>query len=567
MRDLDNRNIVSGDFLVVAGDVVSNAQIQPALTKHRARREKDKNAIMTMMLCEGAWTQRLMSKRRKPLFVIDPQAERCLYYEEIGGRGASKYVNLDPDFVSSHAVIDVREDLLDPHVDICTPDVLALWTENFDYQSLRKSFLYGVLKDHELNGKTIHTHIIPGDYAARVDSLRTYHSITQDVVSKMVFPFCPDSNLLPGQTYRSLNGEIYREEKTRVAHTSKISRNCVIGADSSLGDNVTLSNSILGRHCRIGSGSSLSDAILWDNATVGDNVKVIGPTITGYDVKIDAHATIHPGSIIVSGVNVAESTEVKEGQILKPPDSTQTEQVASDDSDVSSEASLRLTPYKSPSASASQSSISTFASSEDGYEPRSDTSRRSSFVSDHSEENSAAKKDFLNEATASILDGLTKGDAVDTIFLELNGYRMSVDASQHQVRQAAVTAFATRISQLCERASAREAVKGLLGKYVSLFERMVLDKDLDEKGDQVDLLLLIQKAMAARSNGEQLLLFTAKELYDLDILEEEGVFQWWDHPESSNSEMGKVRQLTEQFITFLKEAEEDEDSEEEEDSE
>ena len=564
MRDLDNRNIVSGDFLVVAGDVISNAKVQPALTKHRTRKEKDKNAIMTMLLCEGSWNVHSTDRRRKPLFVMDPTAERCLYYEETGGKGSSRRVVLDPEFVTSHGEIDIREDLLDPQIDICTPDVLALWTENFDYQSLRKSFLYGVLKDYELNGKTIHTHIVANAYAARVDNMRSYHLVTQDVVSRKVYPFCPDSNLIPGQTYGFLNENIYQEEKTHVAHSTKDSRHCVIGADSNVGDNAQLLNTVLGRNCRIGKDSVLKNAILWDNVVVGDHVRVVGPVLIGNDVEIMSHALVDSGSVIASGVVVEEHARISGGRVLKMKDTSQSDVAYSDDSDVSSNASLQLTPYKAASASASQSSISTFASSDDGFEPRSDTSRRSSFISDHSEETSMAKKDFLVEATASILDGLSKDDAADTIFLELNGYRMSVDASQHQVRQAVVTAFVTRTSQLCEGASAREAVKGLFGKYVSLFERVILDKDADEKDDQVDMLLLMQKALTTRPNGDQLLLFTAKELYDLDILEEEGVLQWWERAESREGEMGRVRQLTETFITFLKEAEEDEDSEEDE---
>ena len=41
--------LCSNDFVLVGGDVVSNVDLAPAVAAHRARREKDKNAIMTLV--------------------------------------------------------------------------------------------------------------------------------------------------------------------------------------------------------------------------------------------------------------------------------------------------------------------------------------------------------------------------------------------------------------------------------------------------------------------------------------------------------------------------------------
>jgi hypothetical protein len=49
LRALDQKDIIKGDFILVSGDTVANVDMAPALAAHRARREKDKNAIMTMV--------------------------------------------------------------------------------------------------------------------------------------------------------------------------------------------------------------------------------------------------------------------------------------------------------------------------------------------------------------------------------------------------------------------------------------------------------------------------------------------------------------------------------------
>ncbi|KAL9102397.1 MAG: hypothetical protein Q9187_009126, partial [Circinaria calcarea] len=237
MRDLDRRDLIAGDFLLVSGDIVSNLPIETALAKHRTRREKDKNAIMTMVLREAGIEHRTKSRGRRPVFVVDPMAERCLHYEEIRRRPKDgRYLNIDPELLSSHSEIEVREDLIDCYIDICTPDVLGLWSDNFDYQSVRTSFLFGVLKDYELNGKTIHTHILQEHYAARLRSLRAYDAVSKDIVNRWTYPLCPDSNLIKGQTYHLGRGKVYEEEGIILARSSLLKRRTVVGRQTSIGD-------------------------------------------------------------------------------------------------------------------------------------------------------------------------------------------------------------------------------------------------------------------------------------------------------------------------------------------
>ena len=566
MRDLDNRDLITGDFLLVSGDVVSNMSIGPALAKHRARREKNKDAIMTMVLREAGYGHRTKSKGSRPVFVIDPSSERCLYYEEMGSRrGRNRHVTLDPELLTSNAEIEVRDDLIDCHIDICTLDVLAQWSDNFDFQSLRKSFLHGVLKDYETYGKTIHTYIVTDQYAARVKSLRAYNAVSKDVMGRWTYPFCPDSNLVPDQSYCFRKNKVYQEDAVVTGSTPM--KKTVVGSQTSIGEDGSITGSTIGRRCKIGNNVVIEGAYIWDDVTVGDG-SIIREAIVANDTTIGKNCTIESGALISFGVHLPDHIGVSmDRKITRHQENFFDNRVDPDDSDTSSVASSRLI-YRHPSASSSVSSISTLASSDDDLEPVRDSSRRSSFRSDPSDD-AAESRDFHVEATASILDGLQKGDPADTIILELNGYRMSTNASQHEVRKAVVAAFVKRVSSLSagDTASglpAREAVGQVFGKYKGLVERTMFDDDADEKVDQVDFLLLLQKELLGRPNGSQLLLFVTTEMYESEIVEEDGVLQWWDNERSAQGEMGKLRGLTEKFITYLKEAEEDDESDDEE---
>ena len=554
MRDLDSRDVVTGDFLVVSGDVVANLHLEPALGKHRLRREADKNAIMTILLSEVGSQSQNRGKRRRPVFVIDPIVERCLHYEEIGGKGGSRYLALDPEFLTTHAEIEVREDLVDPFIDICTPEVLAQWSENFDYQSLRKSFLHGVLKDYELNGKTVHTYILQDRYARRVSNLRAYDAVAQDILGRWTYPFTPDNISLDHHRPLRQIGRSYQGSAVAIGKRSQIKGSSVIGSDTRVGSDSTIRDSTIGSRCRIGSNVHIRHAHIWDDAVIEDHVEIQGPAIIAKGATIRSHVKKRPGSLVTFNAvvdRVPQKSRSGSGQFDDSPHEIANE---GEDSDASSDASVGFV-YASPSASTSQSSISTFASS-DGDFDATEMSRRSSFRSDPSDE-TTQDRDFQLEASASILDGLTKGDAADTIFLELNGYRMSVDASQHEVRQAVVLAFVKRISTLSETQSLGPVISKLFTDYKTLIDRVILDNAAMEKQDQVDFLMLVQKHVLGRSQGDQILLFITKELYDRDILEEDGILQWWNDPKSSNGEMGQVRGLTQHFITYLQEAEED----------
>lgn len=314
MRDLDGKHLITGDFITVSGDVISNLPIEGALAKHRARREADKNAIMTMVLREAGRNHRTKDSTVSPVFVIDPTKDRCLHYEEIHHHSTSDppYLTIDSEILTTNAEIDIRQDLIDCNIDICTPDVLSLWSDSFDYQTPRKHFLYGVLKDYELNGKTIHTHIVHDHYAARVRNLKAYDAVSKDIVSRWTYPLCPDTNLLPGHTYDLRRGNLYQERGVALARSCVIGRRTVIGQGTRIGDRTSVSNTVLGRNCKIGNDVILDGAYLWDGVVVGDGTE-IRQTIIADGATVGKKCKVEPGSLLSYGVKIADGITVIQG--------------------------------------------------------------------------------------------------------------------------------------------------------------------------------------------------------------------------------------------------------------
>lgn len=596
MRDIDNRGLITGDFLLVHGDLVSNLPIDAALSAHRARRIADKNAIMTLILRDGGLgNHRTKSQGVTPVFVTDPTKNRCLHYEEMNPLQANKYVNIDPELLADHAEMEIRTDLIDCGIDICTPDVLALWSESFDYDVPRRHFLHGVLKDYELNGKTIHTEIITDHYAARASSLQAYDAISKDVLGRWTYPLVPDSNLVHGQSYQFTRGGLCKEDGVILARTSKIRKRTVLGKDTSIGAGSVISNSIIGRRCQIGRNVTISDAYIWDDVVVGEG-STVTQAIIASEAVVGQDCIISAGSLLSFGVRIADKTTIAPGSRITrakrkradvegeplarvPADTalvgSSGEGYGFSDSESEPDDETTLTSsllYSTAHLNLSSESISTLASTVSAASPSGPRSRLSSFAGSISDDEGmgggGGGENFHKDAVADVLRTLTESGDFHNTRVEFTSLRLSNNATDHHVRRAIAVAFSKRISNLIESGSdPAKAVATTLGAEgaASFLGDVAVGRDRNVE-DQVDFLLSLQKDQVSRREGATVLFALCKELYARDIVEEEGFEGWWgDEHSKAEGGMLEVRQKAEAFMEWLRSAEEEESSEEESD--
>lgn len=606
LSDLDKMDIITGDFLLVHGDLVSNVPIDGALARHKERKIKTKNnAVMTMILREGGLgAHRTMERAVTPVFVIEPSTNRCLHYEEIDPLQANQYVNLDPALLlelgDAHE-LEFRSDLIDCGIDICTPDSLALVA--FDHQKLRggtTGYLSGVLKDFELNNKTIHVEIVDNHYAARASSLQMYESVSRDVLGRWTYPLVPDSNLVSGQSYKFERGGLCKENGVILARTCKAGKRTVLGQDTSIGDGSVVENSIIGRRCYIGKNVTIRNAFLWDDVVVRDN-STIDRAIIANEAIIGQGCTIQPGALIGRASRIADNkiipssarvTRAKRkrediGVFSRLPADPKIvgeggegyQYEDSDDDELNTLSSTLI--YSTAHLNLSSASISTISSEKSSHSDHTPRSRTTSFNSVSDDGDNAANESFHHDAVAGIFEALRDNSDLDSARLEFMGLRLSSNANDHQIRRAVATAFAKRIAQLVdvdqrdvESATAdtfsmpgadkviREMALGATGKTSTGSEEA-----------QIDFLVCLQKDLAHRKNGARILMFACKHLNnEMEIVEDEALIGWWDGCEElgkgEDGEMKRVRGLTRVLVEFVRDqssGSEEESSEEESD--
>lgn len=305
LRLIYERNVIRGDFVLVSGDTVSNMSLMEALREHKERRRKDSNAIMTMVVkkSKASMVTRQSRLGTDELFMaIDPDTKQLLYYED---RSDKSTVSLDKALLSDHSSIYLHNDKQDCYVDICAPEVLSTFADNFDYQQLRRHFVKGLLDD-DIMGYKIFTHEIHSNYAARVDNFRSYDTVSKDIIQRWTYPLVPDVQFSGhGSTKLERHG-IYRASDIELSRSGRIGPFTVIGKATIVGNNTEISNSVVGEGCKIGSNVSIEGCYLWHNVTIEDGCK-LKHAIVCDGVIIKAGAALESGVVLSYKVVVGQS--------------------------------------------------------------------------------------------------------------------------------------------------------------------------------------------------------------------------------------------------------------------
>ncbi|KAK4346889.1 hypothetical protein RND71_033228 [Anisodus tanguticus] len=238
------------------------------------------------------------------IMAIDPETKQ-LYYEDDGDdlRG---YLSLDKAMLtdSNTFSMSLYNDRHDCYIDICSPEVLSFFTDNFDYQHLRRDFVKGLL-DNDIMSCKVFTHEIHSSYAAIIDNYRSYDTVSKDIIQLWTYPLVPDVQFLENSASTKLERQgMYRAPEVKQSHSAKIGPFTVIGTGTSNGDNTYISNSIIGEGCTIGSNVTIEGLFIWHNVMIEDDCK-LKHSIACDSVTMKSETALEPGVVLSFNVMVS----------------------------------------------------------------------------------------------------------------------------------------------------------------------------------------------------------------------------------------------------------------------
>ncbi|KAJ1771227.1 translation initiation factor eIF-2B epsilon subunit, GEF [Coemansia sp. RSA 1813] len=345
LRDVDNDPSLRSDFILCTGMVVSNMDLSRLVAAHMANKRHDKDHIMTVLLKEASQTHRLRDKSDETVYLIDPSSNKLLGINSLPSLPRPKHISIQTDVVMSCPEIEMRADLVDANVYICSLPVLALFTENFDYQTMSRDFIHGILAS-DLLESAIYTHILSGTstlafegtnshngfdsfgeldasttaeaeldfishsgYAAGVIDTSAYDAISRDLIGRWAYPLCPDSSPVDGSTYSYNRGCVYKAQSVFLGRESHVDRNVVLGPESHVADFARVSEAVLGARCHVGEYSVVRGSYMFNDVTIGKG-STIERTIIGERVVVLDNVVLERGCIISDDVTLGPNVRI-----------------------------------------------------------------------------------------------------------------------------------------------------------------------------------------------------------------------------------------------------------------
>ncbi|CAI9102454.1 OLC1v1000729C1 [Oldenlandia corymbosa var. corymbosa] len=612
LRLIYEQNVIRGDFVLVSGDTISNMPLSEALKEHRERRKKDNNAIMTMVVRQSKPSPVTRQSRlgTDELFMaIDPETKQLLYYEERADNGT---VSIDKTVISDHPSMYIHNDKQDCYIDICAPEVLSTFADNFDYQHLRRHFLKGLLDD-DIMGYKIFTHEIHASYAARIDNFRSYDTVSKDIIQRWTYPLVPDVQLFGNTATKLERRGMYRGSGVGLSRSAQIGPFTVVGSGTTVGTHSEISNSVVGKSCKIGENVSIDGSYIWHDVTIEDGC-VIKNALVCDGVIIKSGVILEPGVVlsykVVVGQNFVVPAYSKVSLYQQPikQDSDEELEYADNSSgtmDISSLSSLsdklnettsRLSELQLQSASevgnggvgliwstsegsheeewrhsvapipADKLEILYTSNDElevlhqDGNVPPPEEMERDSVASDSSEDIKDEFQTFEKEVFATFERAVLENHKDDNVILEVNSLRLSfnLDASDcagplfYSIMKWALTMGHSSPSELVKN------VASLLTKW-----QKVLKYYMPSIDEEIEVIMKFEEmCMESAKEYSQLFLQILHLLYDKDIVQEEAILNWASEKENADESDKVLLKQAESLIQWLKEASEEEDEDE-----
>lgn len=295
LRDLERRDDLRpvDDFIIVHPNTVFNLNVSALVTAHRSRRQTDPNWLVTTVFRRSAGTV-----RTGLTIAVDASTHTLVKYStNVSDEGLSLDITSEHANLQAGTRVDVFHDVLDIGLDVCAPELLVEFRENFYFSRIR-SYIEEKLDGGEADvlGNRVYVHFLDSkhaEYATCVNNLAMLAQATSDVLNGWMFPITPPR----GDTSAPHSASDGAEQGNYVPDRT------VFGQDVSIGIGASISECSIGHHVTIGNDVTLSQSIIGDGCIIGDQC-VLSRCILDEDCHIQNECALPSRCFLDTGVRV-----------------------------------------------------------------------------------------------------------------------------------------------------------------------------------------------------------------------------------------------------------------------
>lgn len=609
IRDIDARVDVRPrhDFVIVQPGAIFNVDVGSAARAHKARCKVNRNWLVSIVLRNG------VSFKPRAVAIDDTTGGICFFKEDARDmRDIVLDTKSENVGLQNGGRVTIYTDFVDIGLDICSPDFLVEFRENFDFDSVR-DFIRAKLDggEAELLGNKMYAHFVDskaGEYAARLETYKAYMAVVQDIFDGWMLPVTPLSVLRSSSRPLLYDGgqnvteicdldsnsssqggrrPVYcRESNSRwhdvvvgkgaaVDRTAVLKR-CIIEENVQIGAHTLVEGSIVGRGSVIGEHVTICESLLLNDCFVADRVFV--PSGSFLHSNASFRVESRDGSAISvdycvppvnetagrscentsSGMGMFDMSSLNDSAVLAQQDDTQQLRISADSVSEGHETDRGM--LRNTECSTWPKFMTWIDSGEeDEFEDGTDSVSGSEVDSDLGCRPSSGLEKFNDE----VFETLSKCDAenvdVETAALEVNSLKLAYEKSFFDAEIAVLQSLAeiAQKAHISRGLAVPHAVLELFGRWNGLIKRFSGGNSTDEQQRLVETL-----AEHFSPNG-RLLRYVLHALYDSDVLEEDAILGWVNFARSDvNNDKKKSQLLNEMhdFIEWLENADEEQES-------
>lgn len=547
LRELDQRGAIKSDpFVMTTGDSVCSIDcVRDAIAEHQARKAAGADATLSLILCEGGTRMREHGTPVSSEDVIVALAAgscRVVAWRGAAHAGGPSSFEVSARTLAECGSVEVRADLIDARVDICSPEVLWRYSENFDYQHPRHDFVANEVANVEL-GQRVHAKIASGPgytYGCSLADPRALQLLSADVLCGWVRP--PLSLGTPiarcgvgayGDTFKKLPSSatigrpVYLGRGVSIGERCCISRS-VVGWDTVVCDDAIIQTSTLGKRCRVGEGASVKSSLVADGVQIGAGCVV--PRGCVINAHLQAGTQLEPYTRLPSP---AKDEDEQDDHCEEPFDRSKAPG-GDDDALLAKAASWR--------------------DDWDGMPAVSNTSWNTQALITAGQ---ATDDEFTRTVRDMVVSGYLAGSDVNSMLMELNCYKLSENRTFRDAAPAALEAIFEIAKEQADPSSLAALVRSLK-QQINIWAALIGKLLGDDPDDQAHVVAVLADHLDTILNLSDVFRAFLQLLYDADLVLEDAILAW----AASNTTTALVTspQITE-FLAWLEEEEEDADEE------
>ncbi|KAI3886443.1 hypothetical protein MKX03_036730 [Papaver bracteatum] len=556
LRLVYKSKVIHGDFLLVSGGTVTNMILTNALKEHIERKKKDSNAIMTMVIKKPKPSRTDQTRKDKLVMGIDfnnktskdglvmgidRNTKQLLHYD------VNSDTEMDPgkELLLEFSAFEVHNDKEDCYIDICSPEVLRLFADNSGYQHLRRHLVKGLL-DGNVKGYKLFTYEIhPSRYAARVDDLKSYDTISKDVIQRWTYPFVPDKQFSTKCAVKQDSDGIFRGSDVQISSSAHVGPDTYVGNGTSIGNFSKISNSVIGKGCCIGSNVKIENSYIWDDVKIQNGCQLKNAFVCD-GVVIKSGVVLEPGVVLSFKVIVGAKSRIipANSKVSLHPQPT------NQDTDEELELTSRF------------SDIAEVGVSGDGYYIWSDTPRpkpemlpAAEIISDDETSDSDNDEVFVFdlEVEETILRAALESEALDVLKTEVTSLRLSYNMTPLNCAGAVFSAV-MKLALQTPYGSKPELLKNVVSVITTW--RDLLQHYLYSTDEQIESIMKFEEMCSASAREfAPLFVHILHKLYDKEVLVEEAILLWASEKEGADASDRVYVNKAQNFLKWLKEAE------------